>query len=272
MSLPRWIALRVIGGTLAALTLLAGLVGLATTVEHGRSGLGAALSAGLSVVPITLVWLAPLCCGVGAALAAARAAASGEQLALQVSGVGPRRTGWVPALVGTSLGLCTLWASESLVPSTVAPVPQSAWVWLDGGAYRASDGASLRLDGGRLESAERTSAPSTAALQRARHLARPRTAPTSVLIGADSGPARVALHVRVARVLACGALCVLGWVPLVRRGSYQVAAVLTLGLLAQATGAVAELLAAQGQLGVVAGAWGVPILLCVAAVLISARR
>ena len=63
MRLAAWVAARVLGSVLAALCVVGGLVALATGVEQGHQGWAAALSEALRVVPITLVWLAPLCCG-----------------------------------------------------------------------------------------------------------------------------------------------------------------------------------------------------------------
>ncbi len=261
MILARWTGTRVLGGIALALLVVGGLVGLATGVEHGQDGLDAAARAGLMVVPITLVWLAPLCCGAGAAMAMAQIMARGEHLGLEAAGLGPLRTGWVSAVAGLLVGTGAWWASEVIVPQTTPVEAQSTWVWLDQGAYRASDGVLIRIESGRFLAVEQLSDPDPAMLRAAQQLAQPRTATHAVLRAADTPPASVERHSRLARILACGALALLGWVPLARRASAQVGIVLAVGLSAQALDLILQALAAQGKLPSTVGAWAIPLVL-----------
>jgi len=271
MIIARYVGLRVLAGIVAGMALVGGLVGLATGVEHGRQGLAAALQSILAIVPLSLVWLAPLCCGVGAAVALARLKARGEDVGFAVAGIRPWRTGWVAALVGLGLGMGAWWMSDAVVPHTTHGSQGSTWVWLDQGAYRPADETWVRMVDQRMQVDALQEPPSPSALRRAQHQARPRTAPASVLTGSQAPPLRLEWHSRLARILACAAMALIGWMPLSRRGLTQVGMVLGTGLLAQAIDFILQALAAQGQIPVLVGAWVVPGLLTVWAAWLSLR-
>jgi|GEM_PF-6363572 len=269
MRLAAWVAARVLGSVLAALCVVGGLVGLATGVEQGHQGWAAALSEALRVVPITLVWLAPLCCGVGTAVAMARIMSRGEDVALSSAGLGPLRTGWTAALAGVLLGLCAWWTADTIVPRTMPESSQSSWVWIDGGAYRVADAVWVGTKGGQIDQVQRLRVFDEEQLQRARQLATPRLASAGVLASAQTPAAKVERQGRFARILACAALSLLGWIPIVRRATAQVGLILAAGLCAQAVDVVLHALAAQGHISVMVGAWSIPVLLALLAGLSS---
>jgi lipopolysaccharide export LptBFGC system permease protein LptF len=259
LILVRWAAPRVLAGIGLALLLVGGLVGLATGVEQADQGASAALLAGLQVVPITLVWLAPLCCGVGAALFMARLMVHGEDLGLEAAGLGPRHTGWVAAGVGLCMGCGTWVVSEAVVPGVWLPNGPEVWVWLGDGAYRPSDGTRVRTKDGRILAVQRADHPDPKALQLARQRARPRLAPSAAL-GQAPG-AQVERHGRLGRIVACVAMAVLGWIPCVRRRSLHLVLVLGIGLGAALLELGLHALAGQAQISPWLGAWAVPVLL-----------
>lgn len=271
MIMLRWAGPRLAGGIGAALALVGGMVGLATSVERGSEGLATAVLAGLAVVPITLVWLAPLCCGVGAGLVMARVMACGEDVGLAAIGLGPRHTAWVAAVAGLLLGACAWGVSDRVVPALARDDSPSDWVWLESAAFRPADGTLVHTSGGRITTVERGASPGQFAVDRARQRARPRTASARVVYQTDTLPAQVERQGRLARVLSCVAMAMLGWAPWVRRSAAHIGLVLATGLCATALELGLHALAAQGQVSPVFGAWGVPLMLLVLAAL-SARR
>jgi hypothetical protein len=271
MIMLRWAGPRLAGGIGAALALVGGLVGLATSVERSSAGLEAAVMAGLGLVPITLVWLAPLCCGAGAALVMARVMACGEDVGLAALGLGPRHTVWVAAGAGLLMGACAWGVADRVIPALPRADSPSDWVWLESGAYRPADGILVHTSGGRITAVEHRASPSRVSVDRARQRARPRTASARVLYQTDTLPAQVERQGRLARVLSCVAMAMLGWVPWVRRSAAHIGLVLATGLCGTALELGLHALAAQGQVSPALGAWSVPLLLLVLAAL-SARR
>jgi len=271
MILVRWVGPQVVGGIVMAMILVGGMVGISTGIEQGGQGISHALAAALSVLPPTLIWLAPLCCGVGAAMAMARVMSRGEDVGLAAAGAAPWRTGWIAAAAGLLMGVAAWNAADRILPVVHPTQSDSAWVWLGTAAYRPADGVLVRLEGESRLEVEREIEIDAQTLAYARQVARPRTAPADVLAETLTAPAQVERQGRMSRVLACGALAMLGWIPWVRSGAAHVGAVLALGLSAAAAEQILHALAAQEQIGPIIAAWLVPVLLGVLAGL-SARR
>ncbi len=271
MILVRWALPRIAGGIGAVMVLVGGLVALATGVEQGGSGWLDALTAGVAVVPITLVWLAPVCCGAGAALAMARIMARGEDVGLSAAGVHPWRTGWIAGAAGLVVGLMAWTAADRLLPELHPEQSSAGWVWLDDGAYRPSDGVMVRHQEGQGLVVERGLQVAPTELELARQASRPRVASAEVLSELSTAPAKVEWQGRLARVMACGALAVMGWIPWVRTAAAHVGVVVSLGLAAAAVEQILHALAAQGHLSPSLAAWSMAVVLAGMAVAIGRR-
>ena len=271
MILVRWTLPRVVAGIVAAMVLVGGLVALATGVEHAGAGWLGGVSAAVQVVPITLVWLSPLCCGVGAALAMARIMARGEDVGLSAAGVRPWRTGWIAGAVGLMVGLLSWTTADQWLPGHHPDQSAAGWVWLDDGAYRPSDGVLVRHSQGRGLTVERGVQVASDELNAALQASRPRIASAEVLAELSTAPAQVERHGRMARVMACGALALMGWIPWVRTGTGHVGLVLSVGLAAAAVEQILHALAAQGHLSPGIAAWSMAGVLALVA-LATGRR
>ena len=269
MTTDGWV-LRVVGAwTLAALMLVGGLAFVAAAVESGRLGPASALWVAVLSMPQVLVPLAPLVCAVGAGLAAARLDARGERVGLEAVGLGPLRTARSALLVGLVVGLGQWAAAGHLVYRAEAArrvligaaVPE--WVWLEDGAARPSDGTRVWVDGGRILDVRPTMPLDEDALATARMRQEPHIASAAALRQSSLPTARLERLVRTVRIVACGGLSVLGWLPLGPRPSTQVGRVLAIGLVWVALDMVLQAMAAQGQAPTWLGGAGATALLWV---------
>lgn len=260
-----------LGWTVLAFTLVVGLVVLATGVEQGVHGWAAALSGGLAVAPEVAVLLAPLCCAVGSAMTLARRMASGEDVGLAACGIRPWRSGRSVVAVGLAIGLLSLVVADQVVPSVHRGVPTPTWVWLDGGPVRASDGLRVQIAAGRIQSVAPGPPVSDAALMRAQWNHVPRLAPASALRESSAPPMVVERWARRARVLACGLLAWIGWLPVARRGTTQVGWAISAGATVTGVDLFLRQLANQGRMSPLIGALGALILLVGLAAVLRGR-
>jgi lipopolysaccharide export LptBFGC system permease protein LptF len=253
------------GWSLLTFLAIGGLVSLAGLVESGwqplSGGLEQALLAGLLQVPEVWVRLAPLCCCLGAALAAARCTSTGERLALEASGWSLARLAWSAGAVGLFVGLLQWSAAGHLLHRVelLRAAAPAEWIWVEGGAVRLVDDLRVELDEGQVQSVRSLEASELPREQRwqARMIQRPGTASHAALSQSSLVPVRVERHGRQGRIVACVLFSMLGWMPLSTRSGRQLLVAACLGFVLQVTGLWAESLGAQGHLTPwLAGWWG----------------
>jgi hypothetical protein len=254
-AVARWVAL-VIGGTSA-------LAALAVVVEAGSSWR----------VPGLVVPLLPLLCALGAGLAAARLGAQGERLALESVGLSPVRTGLAALGVGLVVGGLGWLVHATLVPLADAKSGADAptWVWVEDGAVRVEDGLSIQIRDDVITQVSRDADLDPAGIRLAAARQRPASASAADLREAAGVPARAERAARAARVVACGVLAWLGWMPLARRPTVQAAAAFSIGLTLMGVHGVLGAAAAQGRLPVGLGAWGAALLAVLLLAAVAAR-
>ncbi len=279
MILARLIAARVLGWSAVAAALVAGLAALAGAVEAARLGPAAAAALALTQVPAALILLMPILAALGAAVAAARMAALGEELALACGGISPWRTGAAAAGVGLLLGLAQ-WGCADLVVShteahrrTLLSEADAAWVWLDGAAIHPERRLKIALEDDRITEIRPLAAGeiSEEALSRAAMLQQPRTASGAALASATLTSARLEWVSRRVRVLACGLLAWLVWMTGIgQTGPRRIGGALVLAVGWQALDLLLYAAAAQGRLPVLVGGTGATVVL--AAALLGRRQ
>lgn len=259
MIIERLVLARVVGWTVLAAVLIAGLAGLAWAVEAAQVGPWQAVVHGVAGTPAVLVALSPTLVAAGAAAAAARMESLGERVAMDTAGVHPARAVAAAVVAGALLGAGQLvlsdqvvWRAEAVRQATL-PVPEPGWVWLEGGALRPEDGVFVGQD--LTIDRERPIAPE--ALQAARMRQQPWTASGAALRETELESARLERHSRRARAVLCAGLAGLAWLPVGPTGLRRLAALLLAALAVQALDAAIYAAAAQGQLGAAVGGWAV---------------
>lgn len=279
MIIARLVGVRVVGWFALVMLAGAGLAALVGGVEAARLGPGAALAVALGGTPGVIVALSPTVAALGAALAAARTAALGEQLALDASGVHPLRPMLVAMALGGTLGAGQWLLADQIVwraeapRRAVLPSPAEAveWVWLDDGALRVTDGTFVRLSKGRiLETTAGESFDENRVLA-GRMRQQPQTASGAALRKMNGERAGLERHRRLARGVACALLAAIGWLLGRTGGMLAVAGALAVALVWQGGDALLVAAAAQGQLPARVGAWG-GVAIAVGLSIAAARR
>ncbi len=264
MRLIWWQSASMLGWTSLALTMVFGLVFVATGVEQVAGGWAAALGGALSIAPDLVVRLSPLCCALGAAMTLARRMGSGEDVGLAACGVRPWKSGRGVIFVGLVIGLMGSLASDQILPSLAQSDADPEWVWLDRGPARASDGYTVLMADGKIVGAEAGVPVPAERLQRAAWSRAPRTAPDAALLDNASPPSLSEYWSRRTRVVLCGLLAWLGWVPVGRRAVTQIGWALGVGTATTGLDIFMRQLAAQGQIPVGVGVLvALVMLLCV---------
>ncbi|MFT5679657.1 MAG: hypothetical protein ACI8RZ_000561 [Myxococcota bacterium] len=268
--LSRIIAARVLGWSTVAAALVAGLSALAGAVEAASLGPMAAAGLALTQVPAALTLLMPILAALGAAVAAARMAALGEELALACGGISPWRTGAAAAGVGLLLGLAQ-WGCADLVVShaeahrrTLLSESDAPWVWLDGAAIHPESRLKIELEDDQISAIRPLVAGevSEAELARAAMLQQPRTASGAALAGSTLTSAKLEHLSRRVRVVACGLLAWLVWVTGIgHAGTRRIGGALVIAVGWQALDLLLYTAAAQGRLPVLLGGAGAAIVL-----------
>jgi lipopolysaccharide export LptBFGC system permease protein LptF len=258
------------GWTLLTVVAAAALVSLASGVEAVARGADQVVLGGMAQVPEILVPLSPVLALLGAALTAAWMDSRGERTALQALGLGPARTGISIAIVGAWIGFAQLRvANDGLHAIDGWRRAQSAasdWVWLpDWRAIEPARNIAVAAYNGDVVPADPYIEPDV--LERSIQALKPSTASRATLAASDGRLARIEWHARRARVLACGLLCFLGWLPLGPTAERQVLTALGVGIAYLSFDTFLRALAAWGHVPVGVGAWFTPL---VAAIAVSA--
>jgi lipopolysaccharide export LptBFGC system permease protein LptF len=270
MKLLSWLGLSMLGWTGLVLTLVVGVVVLATGVEQASGG-WAGFGGALLVAPEVAVALMPLCCAMGAALTLTRRMGAGEDVGLGACGIRPLRSGRGVVAVGLAFGLLSLLMADHVVPRMHRARPTPTWVWVDGALFRPSDGRRVNITDGRIRGIDEGIRVAPEALRRAGWNRLPRLAPDIALRDSTAAPMVVEFWSRRARVILCGLLAWIGWVPVGRRGASQVAWALSAGAVTTGVDLLLRQLTVQGRMPPFAGAIGALMMLICLAVALRGR-
>jgi lipopolysaccharide export LptBFGC system permease protein LptF len=249
------------GWTFLTVVAAAALVSLASGVEAVARGADQIVLGGLAQVPEVLVPLSPVLALLGAALTAAWMDSRGERTALQALGLGPVRTGVSIAIVGTWIGFVQMRVADDGLHAIDAwkraQSPSSDWVWLpDWRAIQPQRNVAVAVSNGDVVPAEASIEPEL--LEQSIQALQPSTASRSALAHSKGRLARIEWHARRARVLACGLLCFLGWLPLGASAERQVLTALGVGIAYLSLDTFVRSLAGWGHLPVLVGSWAMP--------------
>ena len=275
MITARMLFLAGAGWTLLTVAAAAALVSLASGVEAVARGADSVVLGGLAQVPQVLVPLSPVLVLLGAALTAAWMDSRGERTALQALGLGPARTGVSIAIVGTWIGFVQLRVADDGLSAIDAwkrgQNATSEWVWLpDWRAIEPGRNIAVAASNGDVVPADPYIEPEV--LEQAIQVLKPSTASRWTLAASHGRLARIEWHARRARVLACGLLCFLGWLPLGATAERQVLTALGVGIAYLSIATFLRSLAAWGHLSIVVGSWATPLVTAIAVSLWSRRR
>ena len=255
------------GWTFLTVVAAAALVSLASGVEAVARGADQVVLSGLAQVPEVLVPLSPILVLLGAALTAAWMESRGERTALQALGLGPTRTGISIAIVGTWMGFVQMGVADDGLHAIDAwkraQSPSSDWVWLpDGRAIRPEQNLAVAVSDGDVVPTDPTIEPEV--LDQSIQALNPSTASRATLADSKGRLARIEWHARRARVLACGLLCFLGWLPLGASAERQVLTALGVGIAYLSVDTFLRSLAGWGHLPVLVGSWATPVVTAIA--------
>jgi lipopolysaccharide export LptBFGC system permease protein LptF len=210
----------------------------------------------------------------GAALTAAWMDSRGERTALQALGLGPARPGISIAIVGAWIGFVQMRVADDGLHAIDAwkraQTASSDWVWLpDWRAIQPERNVAVAVSNGDVVPADPYIEPEV--LEYAIQVLKPSTASRWTLAGSKARLAQIEWHARRARVLACGLLCFLGWLPLGASAERQVLTALGIGIAYLSVDTLLQSLAGWGYLPVVVGSWATPIVTAIAVSVWSRR-
>jgi hypothetical protein len=271
MKLNLRLALSMAGWTCLVLLIILGLVGLTTGVEHAGEGAVEAVMVAIRQAPGMAIELLPLCCGLGSALTLARCQAHGEDVGLAAGGVRPLQSAVGVMGVGLLAGVCSLYVSDNVLPMLYSEGQVPAWVWTEDGPVRTEDGRRVVIASGQITEVEVGVPISERTLEMARWRAHPEAAPADVLARSNVRSMRVSYGARRVRVLLCVCLAWLGWLPMGRRASVQVAWALGIGVASTGLDLFLRQLCVQERLPLPVGLAGALAFLFMVSVLLRGR-
>jgi lipopolysaccharide export LptBFGC system permease protein LptF len=262
------------GWTFLTVVAAAALVSLASGVEAVARGADQVVLGGLAQVPEVLVPLSPVLVLLGAALTAAWMDSRGERTALQALGLGPTRTGISIAIVGTWIGFVQLRVADDGLHAIDAwkraQNVSEDWVWLpDWRAIQPEKNVAVAASNGDVIPADPYIEPEV--LDASIQALKPSTASRYTLAESKGRLAHIEWHARRARVLACGLLCFLGWLPLGATAERQVLTALGVGIAYLSVDTFLRSLAGWGHLPVLVGSWAAPAAMAIGVSLWSRR-
>ncbi len=274
MITARMLFLAGAGWTFLTVVAAAALVSLASGVEAVARGADRVIVGGLAAVPEVLVPLSPVLVLLGAALTAAWMDARGERTALQALGLGPTRTGISIAIVGIWIGFVQMRVADDALHAIDswkrAQTASSDWVWLpDSRAFRPERNVVVAVSEGDVVPTDDYVEPGM--LEYSIQVLNPSTASRSTLAHSKGRLAQIEWHARRARVVACGLLCFLGWLPLGASAERQVLTALGVGIAYLSCDTFLQSLAGWGHVPVLVGSWATPVVTAIAVSMWSRR-